>query len=41
MGSLEILLTGVVARDLFSEDELVREGRDALVETFMNGLVAR
>lgn len=41
MGSLEILLTGVVARDLFSENELVREGRDALVETFMNGLVAR
>jgi len=41
MGSLEILLTGFVARELFSEDDLVREGREALVETFMNGLAAR
>ncbi len=41
MGALEILLTGIVARELFSGDELVQAGREALVETFMNGLVAR
>ena len=40
MGAREILLTGVVARELFTEDELVREGREALVQTFMNGLRA-
>jgi AcrR family transcriptional regulator len=41
MGSLEILLTGFIAREFLSEDDLVRDGRDALVETFISGLVAR
>ena len=41
LGSLEILLTGFVAREFLSEDDLVRDGREALVETFTSGLLAR
>jgi TetR/AcrR family transcriptional regulator, fatty acid metabolism regulator protein len=38
LGSLEILLTGFVAREFFAEDFSVETARDAVVDTFLCGI---
>ena len=41
MGALETLMTGVLAKGAYSPDLLVEQGRAALVDTFLGGVLAR